>query len=127
MGRVSNQSEVGTVDGQFPKCNLSQRLRSLIMRGEEAMTDPVENLILDLIEWVARRERTYKETMDAWRTSCPRLTVWEDTTEQGLVETTLSNGHSIVRPTSAGLALLQTKRPAAFSELQLQLNAPRTN
>ena len=51
------------------------------------MTDTVENLILDLVEWVGRKERTYQETMDAWRTSCPRLPVWEDATERGLVET----------------------------------------
>lgn len=42
------------------------------------MPDTVENLILDLLEWVGRKERTYQETMDAWRTSCPRLPVWED-------------------------------------------------
>ena len=29
------------------------------------MTDTVENLILDLLEWVERKERTYEETMDA--------------------------------------------------------------
>ncbi|MGA2348005.1 MAG: hypothetical protein ABSF93_18495 [Candidatus Sulfotelmatobacter sp.] len=33
------------------------------------MTDTVENLILDLLEWVGRKERSYQETMDAWRTS----------------------------------------------------------
>jgi len=49
------------------------------------MTDTVANLILDLVEWVGRRARTYEETMDAWRTSCPRLTVWEDAVDRGLV------------------------------------------
>jgi hypothetical protein len=47
------------------------------------MADTVETLILDLLEWVDRRERTYDETMDAWRTSCPRLPVWEDANERG--------------------------------------------
>jgi len=37
------------------------------------MSDTVENLILDLLEWLDRKERTYQETMDARRTSCPRL------------------------------------------------------
>jgi len=46
------------------------------------MTDTVENLILDLVEWVGRKERTYHDTMDAWRTSCPRLPVWEDATDR---------------------------------------------
>jgi hypothetical protein len=44
----------------------------------------VEPLILDMLEWLARRERTYEDVMDAWRTSCPRLTVWEDANERGL-------------------------------------------
>src|SRR5207247_7615474 len=34
-----------------------------------AMTDTVANLILDLVEWVGRKERTYHETMEAWQTS----------------------------------------------------------
>jgi hypothetical protein len=48
------------------------------------MSDTVENLILDLLEWVARSEHTYHETFDAWRTSCPRLPVWEEATVAGL-------------------------------------------
>ena len=82
------------------------------------MTDTVENLVLDLIEWVARKERTYQETMDAWRTSCPRLTVWEDATKRGLLETARANGRSIVRPTTAGLLFLEEKRPRAYRALQ---------
>ena len=45
----------------------------------------VEALILDLLEWVTRRDRTYEEVMEAWRTSCPRLTVWEEANDRGLV------------------------------------------
>ena len=82
------------------------------------MTDTVENLILDLVEWVELRERTYEETMDAWRTSCPRLPVWEDAIERGLVEISSSNGYSIVRATSAGLALLEENRPDGYHELR---------
>jgi hypothetical protein len=78
----------------------------------------VENLILDLVEWVGRKERTYQETMDAWRTSCPRLPVWEDATERGLVETATANGRSLVRAAPAGLALLKEKRPQVYEELQ---------
>ena len=48
------------------------------------MTDPVvENLILDLLEWLGKQDRTYEDTMEAWRTSCPKLPVWEDATERG--------------------------------------------
>ena len=82
------------------------------------MTDPVENLILDLMKWVGRQERTYHETIDAWRTSCPRLPVWEDATDRGLVETVSANGRSVVRLTAAGLALLKEKRPDCYEQLK---------
>jgi len=77
------------------------------------MADSVEHLILDLIDWVARRERTYPETMAAWRTSCPRLPVWEDATDRGLVQLAAANRRVIVVPTPAGLALLTERRPDA--------------
>ena len=50
------------------------------------MTDTVDNLILDLLEWLGPGPRPYDEVMDAWRTSCPRLTVWEDANERGYLE-----------------------------------------
>jgi D-3-phosphoglycerate dehydrogenase len=75
------------------------------------MTDTVETLILDLVEWVELSERTYEETMDAWRTSCPRLPVWEDASERGLVGRMIVNGRVMVRATSDGLALLKERRP----------------
>ena len=80
------------------------------------MNDTVENLIVDLVEWVARKERTYREAMDAWRTSCPRLPVWEDATDRGLVERAYSDGRPLVRVTQAGLALLDAKRPNSFAQ-----------
>ncbi|MEO9903888.1 hypothetical protein [Nisaea sp.] len=49
------------------------------------MNDTPIPLILDLVEWVAEKPRPYGEVMDAWRTSCPRLTVWEEAVDQGLV------------------------------------------
>ena len=84
------------------------------------MTDTIENLTLDLLEWVGRKERTYQETMEAWRTSCPRLTVWEDATDRGLVQKTLANGHSLVRVTPAGFDFLKSKRPHVYEKLQHQ-------
>jgi hypothetical protein len=45
-----------------------------------------EALTLQLLEWVAARPRTYGEALDAWRTSCPRLSVWEDAVIDGFVE-----------------------------------------
>jgi len=80
------------------------------------MDDTLQNLVVDLLEWVASRERTYQETMDAWRTSCPRLPVWEEANDWGLVEATLADGHSRVRLTPAGLALLKKRKPGSFAE-----------
>jgi hypothetical protein len=70
------------------------------------MSDTVEPLILDLLEWLAVRDRTYEEVMDAWRTSCPRLPVWEDANDRGLIQQEEVNGRSVVRVTPAGLALV---------------------
>ena len=84
------------------------------------MTDTVENLILDLVEWVARKERTYRETMDAWRTSCPKLPVWEDATSRGFVETKFANRRSLVHVTQAGLDFLKQKRPLCYEQLRRQ-------
>ena len=81
--------------------------------------DAVEALILDLIEWVGIRERTYEEVMDAWRTSCPRLPVWEDANDCGLITTEHANGRSIVRITAAGLAFLEQRRPSSSRTTQL--------
>lgn len=66
----------------------------------------VEALILDLLEWIAMRERTYEEVMAAWRTSCPRLPVWEDANDRGLLRQEQVNGRSVVTITTSGRALL---------------------
>jgi hypothetical protein len=71
----------------------------------------VEALVLDLLDWLASRERTYEEVMDAWRTSCPRLQVWEDANDRGLITREALNGRKVVRPSPAGFALLEQRRP----------------
>lgn len=68
------------------------------------MTAEHEPLILDLVEWVARQPRPYVEVMEAWRTSCPRLPVWEDAVERGLVE---RRADTMVSVTPAGIAYLE--------------------
>lgn len=40
--------------------------------------DTVDNLILDLLERMGPRPRPYVDVLEAWRTSCPRLPVWEE-------------------------------------------------
>jgi len=66
-----------------------------------------EPLILDLVEWVARQPRPYVEVMEAWRTSCPRLPVWEDAVDRGLVERQADgSADPLVAVTEAGHAYL---------------------
>lgn len=45
-----------------------------------------EALILDLLEWISAAPRSYDEVMGAWRTSCPRLTIWEDALDARFVQ-----------------------------------------
>jgi hypothetical protein len=41
---------------------------------------------LQLLEWIDERDRSYAETMEAWHSHCPRLTIWEDALADRLVE-----------------------------------------
>jgi hypothetical protein len=59
------------------------------MSQAAANLDP---LILDFLEWLAPKSRPYAEVMEAWRTSCPRLTVWEDSIDRGFVARSRANG-----------------------------------
>jgi hypothetical protein len=72
--------------------------------------DPrLDALVLDLVEWVARKPRSYAEVMDAWRTSCPKLAVWEEAVDRGLLEREAGPGGVMVRTTPAGRRLLGPK------------------
>jgi hypothetical protein len=76
----------------------------------------LENLVLDLLEWLARRERTYEDVMNAWRTSCLKLPVWEEASDRGLVTREAKNGSYVVRITSQGTELLRQRRPSPIVE-----------
>ena len=54
------------------------------------MPEPVSPLMLEFLAWVSSRHRTYDEAVEAWRTTCPRHTVWEDAFIDGLIH--LENG-----------------------------------
>ena len=47
--------------------------------------DTVDNLIFDLLEWMGPRPRPYADVLEAWRTSCPRLPVWEEANDRGFI------------------------------------------
>jgi hypothetical protein len=49
------------------------------------MTQATDPLVLDFVEWIAREPRLYAEVVGTWKTSCPRLTIWEDAADMGYV------------------------------------------
>jgi hypothetical protein len=74
--------------------------------------DSIDTLILDLLEWLGPRRRAYAEVMDAWRTSCPRLPVWEDANERGFIECHRhEGGGSFVSVSPLGREFLDAHRP----------------
>ncbi len=74
------------------------------------MRDSNFSLVLDLVEWIAIQPRTYSEVMDAWRTSCPRFTIWEDAVDRGLVVREYWDGiGAIVNVTESGRLFLKNE------------------
>jgi hypothetical protein len=43
-------------------------------------------LMREFLTWVDSRPRSYAEAMEAWRSNCPRHTVWEDALAEGLIQ-----------------------------------------
>jgi hypothetical protein len=74
------------------------------------MTERADPLVLDLVEWIARTPRPYAEVMEAWRTSCPRLTIWEDAIERGLVARAPAGGQVMIAVTARGRRWLRENR-----------------
>ncbi|HEF5874471.1 TPA: 3-phosphoglycerate dehydrogenase [Burkholderia cenocepacia] len=71
----------------------------------------LEPLILDLLEWIGRGARPYDEVIDAWRTSCPRLPVWEEACARGyVVRRHTPGGVAEVAVSAAGRAHLRAGR-----------------
>lgn len=68
-----------------------------------------EPLILDLVAWVATQPRPYGEVIEAWRTSCPRLTVWEDAVDRGLVACVRRQGEILVEATERGRQAVRSR------------------
>jgi hypothetical protein len=69
----------------------------------------VDALMMDFLAWLAPTPKPYREVMDAWRTSCPRLTVWEDAVEAGFVERVQRDGRPFVALTQAGARFLKNQ------------------
>jgi hypothetical protein len=93
-------------DGAYPVSegtNAAEAARGLQMSVSN------EALVLDLLEWINAAPRRYEDVMSAWRTSCPKLTIWEDAVDAGLVAVRFRE----VTPTAAGRELLNARRGAS--------------
>ena len=75
------------------------------------LSDTVETLILDLLEWMGPNPRPYDEVLEAWRTSCPRFPVWEDANERGFIARHRAPGRgALVSVSAAGVEHLRKNR-----------------
>jgi hypothetical protein len=78
------------------------------------MDNPSDTIALELLTWISQRARTYAETMEAWQTSCPRYSVWEDALSGGLIQ--MESGETgkdlIVILTPLGKALIRSMKVA---------------
>ena len=85
------------------------------------MSDHLPSLVLDLLEWVGSEPRPYAEVIEVWRTSCPRLSVWETANEQGFLEHShASDGAALIAVSASGRAHLLARRQA---QVDRSLNA----
>lgn len=73
------------------------------------MPDSMNLLMLEFLTWISSRPRSYDEAMEAWRTTCPRHTVWEDALIDGLIQVGSTLHQSEVTLTARGRAILEEK------------------
>jgi hypothetical protein len=72
------------------------------------MGDTITPLVLDLLEWLAAGPQPYSKVMEAWRTSCPRLMIWEEANDQGFVrQCAVAGAGNVVEITSSGRDFLE--------------------
>jgi len=77
------------------------------------MSDILDPLVFDLVEWIARKPRPYAEVLEVWRTSCPRLPVWEAAVDQVYVKRDKAedDAGTIIIVTAQGRAFLRQRKP----------------
>jgi hypothetical protein len=84
------------------------------------MTEPMNALTVQLLEWIASSPRTYAEVLEAWRTSCPRLSIWEDACIAGLID--CAPGSRIVAVSRKGQVLLRQQLQQPHEEAPVHEN-----
>jgi hypothetical protein len=80
------------------------------------VANPVDALVLDLLEWIGPEPRAYSEVIEAWRTSCPRLPVWEEASARGFIERRhVAGTEAMVSVSALGKEFLGERRRTAAS------------
>src|SRR5262249_45439501 len=84
----------------------------------DAMPEQASLLMIEFLSWVSSRPRTYAESMEAWRSSCPRHAVWDDALVDGLIEIVSAESLPLskVTLTAQGRALLNWNRSNEHNE-----------
>jgi trans-aconitate 2-methyltransferase len=83
------------------------------------MPDPVDILVLDLLEWIGPDGKPYREVMDAWRTSCPRLPVWEEANGRGFIERRCHGPEAMICVSALGVNALAERNGRQEDEAAL--------
>jgi hypothetical protein len=75
------------------------------------VSETVDTLMLDLLEWIGPNPRPYADVLEAWRTSCPGLPVWEETNDRGFIARHHGLGRgALVSVSAAGAEHLRKRR-----------------
>jgi hypothetical protein len=88
--------------------------------GMTTLDGPAGYLTVQFLTWVAEAPRSYGDAMDAWRSSCPRLTIWDDAVREGLVRT--ENGRG---PMRKARVLLTERGRTLLASQAARIPAPR--
>jgi D-3-phosphoglycerate dehydrogenase len=82
------------------------------------MESTVQTLVVDLLEWIGPVPRSYAEVQDVWRTSCPKLPVWEDAVDACLLDCWFEPGRGrLVAVSMSGIEFLRRYgRDQAFTK-----------
>jgi hypothetical protein len=76
------------------------------IRSDVKAPEPPSALMVQFLTWIAEPIRTYDEAMEAWRSTCPRHTIWEDALEEKWIEVRTEESVARVMLTDSGRAVL---------------------
>jgi hypothetical protein len=79
------------------------------------MSESIDPLTLEFLDWVLSRRRTYAEAIEAWQTTCPRHSLWEDALINGFIRLESQDHQCEVTLTACGNAMLEGRDKSCTS------------